>query len=77
MDPTTIIADRLASLDDARGHHHIACELLAALQEAGWELTHVPSALDITDAFARASANLAREWSAEGLPEPTVERRPA
>lgn len=51
MDPTTIIADRLASLDDARGHHHIACELLAALEAEGWELTHVPSAADISDAL--------------------------
>lgn len=65
MDPTTIIADRLASLDDARGHHHIACELLAALQEAGYEVVKVPT-------FAEISQKLAEEWSAPGQ---TVEWR--
>lgn len=68
MDPTTIIADRLASLDDARGHHHIACELLAALQEVGYEVVKVPT-------FAEISQKLAEEWSAEGMPELTVEWR--
>lgn len=58
-DPTTIIAARLASLDNARGHHHLACELLAALQEEGYEVIKVPT-------FAEISQKLAQEWAAEG-----------
>ena len=50
-DPVTIIAERLASVENVRGHHHAACEILAALNDAGF---HV-----VRHDFASASAGVA------------------
>ena len=68
-DPVTIIAERSATLGVIRGHHHAACEILAALDDAGLHVVRSP-----THDFAQASATLAkptvewREWDGKGTP---------
>lgn len=65
-DPVTIIAERSATLGVIRGHHHAACEILAALNDAGFHVVRSPA-----HDFAQASATLAREWQkwdGEGTP---------
>jgi hypothetical protein len=60
-DPVTIIAERSAAMGVIRGHHHAACEILAALNDAGFHVVRSPA-----HDFAQASATLS---------EPTVEWR--
>lgn len=70
-DPVMIIAERSAAMGEIRGHHHAACEILAALNDAGF---HV-----VRHDFASASAGVAYDfcWEVTGVDWDIVAWRPA